>query len=172
MGNESAAWNRFGWCRTHLAFTKRMFVRERAVRWESESHDERADRPLGRSEGWAVAGIVPSRRNSWLKVMRLPETVSGEVISCGSELAMDTRRVSIAWRVLSRGFVSGTPINWRGPTWNTVPTPPRRTADRGYRQKVAGYCEGHRSVSQRLRKCYRTLRVRFYRKARRPGASR
>ena len=85
-----------------------------------------ADRKVGRL--WE---IVPSRRNSWLKVMRLPETALGKAISCGSEVAMDTRRVSIAWRVLSRGFLSGTPINWRGPTWNTVATPPGRTAERG-----------------------------------------
>lgn len=110
----------------------RMNVRSRTCRAvEVGNHDERADRPLGRSEGRAVAGIVPSRRNSWLNAMRLPESVSGEAISCGGELAMDNRRVSGTWRFLSRGFLSGTPINWRGRTWNTVATPPRRTAKRG-----------------------------------------
>ncbi len=115
----------------------RMNVRSRThCTVEVGNHDERADRPMGRSEGWAVAGIVPSRRNSWLKVMRLLETVLGKTISCGSEVAMDTRRVPSTWRVLSRGFLSGTPINWRGPTWNTVETPPRRPAERGS-------CEGN-----------------------------
>jgi len=32
--------------------------------------------------------------------------------------------------------LSGTPINWRGRTWNTVATPPKRTAERGS-------CEGN-----------------------------
>ena len=72
----------------------RMNVRSRThCTVEVGNHDERADRPMGRSEGWAAVGIVPSRRNSWLKVMRLLETALGKVISCGSEAAMDTRRV-------------------------------------------------------------------------------
>ena len=150
MGYEPAAWNRFGWCRTHLAFTKRMFVRERAVRWKPGSHDERADRPLGRSEGWAAAGIVPGRRNSWLNAMRPRESASGEAISGGGELAMDTRRVSIAWRVPSRGFVSGTPINWRGRTWNTVTAPPGELLSEVAVGRLLGSSGGYRRVSRKV----------------------
>ena len=94
--------------------------------------------PIGRLGG---RDLFPRCQDSWLKAVRLEKTASEEPVFSGSYLAMDRGRVPCTRQNLSRGYVSGTPINLAGPNLEYSFGPAKAYEMPGFFGRKGGFSE-------------------------------